>query len=332
MALLVSMPEQCAQGIIPVATAFEGSAMSTDLPVISIVTPCLNRSQFIEEAIQSVLRQDYPYVEHIVVDGVSTDGTLEILRRYQHLRVISEPDNGLYDALNKGLRLARGEIVGQVNSDDCYANDIFSTVARRFMGDPELDAVCGGAIAFDENADGRRVTIADYQKPHHKELSFHNFTCGVPIINARFFRRRVYERVGLYDTRYPITADRDFMLRVALAGVKNAPLEGLVYHYRRHPGSQTLNSEGPSVAARSHEHLDMCERYLRRDGIPPEARRHCKLWHALATAKAARWELRSMRLRDAWRYLARAHRYDVAWSWSLASVVMARIFALLRNR
>jgi glycosyltransferase involved in cell wall biosynthesis len=306
--------------------------MNADLPMISIVTPCLNRSQFIEEAIQSVLQQDYPHVEHIVVDGGSIDGTLEILRRYHHLRVISEPDNGLYDALNKAIRLAKGEIIGQLNSDDSYADNIFSNVARRFVDDPELDTVCGGATVFDEDAEGNRATNAEYQKSRNKELSFYNITLGVPIINARFFRRRVYERVGLFDMRYPISADRDFLMRVAVAGVKSASLEGLVYHYRRHPDSLSINREGSRVGALLKEHMDMSERYLQRVGLPPEAHRHCRLWHTRETFRTALQELFRLRFRDALRYMVLGWHYDAAWSWSLACMAMARVFSLPRNR
>ena len=95
------------------------------LPIITIITPSLNRAKFIEEAIKSVLNQDYPPVEHIIMDGGSTDGTLDILNSYSHLTVISQPDHGMYDAINKGIRMAKGNIIGIRNSDDYYEPNFF---------------------------------------------------------------------------------------------------------------------------------------------------------------------------------------------------------------
>ena len=115
-------------------------------PFFSIVTPCLNRAGIVESAVESALAQNYPAFEHIVIDGGSTDGTLEVLARYAHLHVISEPDRNLYDAINKGLRLARGEVVGLLNSDDRYASGAFAAAAEIFA-DPAVELVIGGAEA-----------------------------------------------------------------------------------------------------------------------------------------------------------------------------------------
>ena len=118
-------------------------------PRLSIITPSLNRARYIEEAIESVLRQNYSDIEHIIIDGGSTDGTFEILARYPHLKTISEPDNGMYDALNKGLNIATGEIVGFLNSDDVYAENIFLLVVKQFEN-PEIQATAGRARFFEQ--------------------------------------------------------------------------------------------------------------------------------------------------------------------------------------
>ncbi|MGO8972547.1 MAG: glycosyltransferase family 2 protein [Steroidobacteraceae bacterium] len=106
--------------------------MNAAIPMISVITPSYNQGAYIEQTIRSVLDQNYGHVEHIVIDGGSTDDTVEILKRYPHLIWISEKDRGQADALNKGLRLARGEIVGWINSDDYYQPSIFGSVARHF--------------------------------------------------------------------------------------------------------------------------------------------------------------------------------------------------------
>ncbi|MBI2902070.1 MAG: glycosyltransferase [Candidatus Methylomirabilis oxyfera] len=284
--------------------------MNADGHLISIVTPCLNRRQFIEEAIQSVVRQDYPDVEHIIVDGGSTDGTLEVLRRYPHLRVISERDRSLFDALNKGIGLARGEILGHLNSDDFYRENVFAQVARRFAADPHIDVVYGEATVFEQRADGTRRTVAHYSAPRDIEMSFYNITIGVPIINARFFRRRVYEQVGLYDMHYRIAADRDFLLRVALAGARSESLGCLVYHYRQHHGSLSISGQGVQRRKMLSEHLKIAERYLQADGVSSQARHYCRLWHAREAMVGILLALRQMRFGEAVRYGRRVWRYD----------------------
>ena len=103
--------------------------LNNKLPTITTITPSLNRAKFIDEAIKSVLNQDYPHVEHIIIDGGSTDGTLDVLALYPNLKVISEPDQGIYDAINKGIRMAKGDIIGILNSDDYYEPNFFSELA-----------------------------------------------------------------------------------------------------------------------------------------------------------------------------------------------------------
>ena len=286
--------------------------MSVSPPRISIVTPCLNRAEFLGEAIESVLAQKYSDVEHIMIDGGSTDGTLPLLARYDHLRVISEPDTGLYDALNKGLRLATGEIIGHLNSDDAYAPEVFALIAAAFQ-DPSVDAVFGGAEVLVGASLQDASVVRRFITPREIELSVENVTHGICITNARFFRRRVYERVGYTDLRYRIASDRDFLLRVALTEPKAALLSQVVYRYRMHPGSLTINRDEPHAVRVRDEYLTIAEEHLRDPALPASARRSCRFWHARESATGALqaalvgdWPLarccarRGMRVSGAW--------------------------------
>ena len=290
-------------------------------PRISIVTPCLNRARYLGAAIESVRAQNFPDVEHIVVDGMSTDGTVELLARHPHLRVIREPDTGLYDALNKGLRAASGDIVGHLNSDDLYAPGVFAAVAEAFA-DPQVDAVFGGAEVFEGDTPEERRVVRRFTRREEIELSVFNTTVGVPITNARFFHRRVYERVGYTDLRYRIAADRDFLLRVALTEPRAVLLDRVIYQYRMHPGSLTINRDEAAAAKVRDEYLAIAEDFLAKSELPEEARRCCRQWHERESALAALRALQG----GAWtrfRYYARRGlRTNAAWP-----VMLARHFA-----
>ena len=203
-------------------------------PRFSIITPCMNSAKFIRNAIDSVLAQNYPNYEHIIIDGGSTDGTLEILKEYPHLLFISEPDKNLYDAINKGIRLATGEIIGHLNSDDFYTEDVFGEIARLFQQYPDADLVCGKASVFeDDPKTNTRKIVAIYEE----HLSLESITLKPPIINGKFFRKCLYARFGLYNIDYPIVSDREFLLRIAVNDVKSIGCDKVVYNYRQHPES-----------------------------------------------------------------------------------------------
>jgi glycosyltransferase involved in cell wall biosynthesis len=282
------------------------------IPRISIVTPCLNRVEFIEEAIESVLAQKYPLIEHIVVDGGSTDGTLQRLARYANLRVISEPDRGLYDALNKGLRMATGEVIGHLNSDDAYAPGAFAKFAAAFA-DPTVDAVYGGADIIEgaRLSEGRLVRRFDARA--EIELSFANLTHGVPITNARMFRRTVYERVGYADLRYRIASDRDFLLRVARSHPKSVLLESVVYLYRMHPGSLTITRDPEQERRARAEYLSIAEELLADRALAAEAHRCARKWHSRESATAAVAAMKQRRWREARDYCIEGFRQNPLW-------------------
>jgi glycosyltransferase involved in cell wall biosynthesis len=276
---------------------------------LTIVTPTLNRAHLLEPAIQSVLAQQWPDVEHLVVDGMSTDGTPELLAKYPHLRVIREPDSGLYDALNKGIRAATGEVIGHLNSDDEYLPGTFARVAAAFA-DPALDAVSGGAEILGENDAVRQRFL----RPSEIALTFENVTVGGALIpNARFFRRTFYDRVGLYRPDLHVAADREFLFRAVLAQPKSVVVEQLFYRYRWHPESLTF-SESPEKEARwRDEYLQLAEHYLDTAGLPPEAHAGARRWHLRESAQAATRALLSGHFSAARRYAARGLRRHATW-------------------
>jgi glycosyltransferase involved in cell wall biosynthesis len=248
-------------------------------PLISIVTPTFNRASMIGAAIESVLSQGYPKIEHIIVDAASTDGTAEVLARYPHLRVISEPDRGVYDGLNKGIRAARGEIIGHLNSDDIYLPNAFNAMARRFAETPDLDVVSGGATISTIDDAGRRSVVRRLDTPAHRALTYATGTADAPMSNARFFHRRIYESLGLYDADLALAADCDFLIRVALARPKTAEIDAVVYDYLSHPGSLTLRRGGELPIPSYFEALRVAERYMHDPSAPEELRARCKAMH-----------------------------------------------------
>ncbi|WP_157961297.1 glycosyltransferase family 2 protein [Microvirga flavescens] len=201
----------------------------------TIVTPTLNRRALLEQALDSVLAQRHGNVEHIVVDGGSTDGTLEMLKERAGVTVLRDRGLGLYDAINLGIDSASGDVIGLLNSDDLYAPGAFAVAEQGFASAPEADAVCGKAELFDESG-----VLERYDDPRDLALDPHAALIGACIPNARFFRREVFDKVGLFSLDYPHIADRHFLARTLIAGLKTVPLDALVYRYRQHGGSLTF--------------------------------------------------------------------------------------------
>ena len=178
---------------------------------VSIITSCYNREATVCGAIESVLAQDYPDIEYIVVDGASRDGSMEVVRKYQDkiARVISEPDHGMYEAINKGIRMATGDVIGLVHSDDfLYDEHVISDVVKEFER-TGADFVYGDGI-FVDAADTKRV-IRNWKGGSYSRWKV---KCGwLPLHPTCYIRRDVMLREGLYNESYKIAADTDLLVR-----------------------------------------------------------------------------------------------------------------------
>lgn len=182
---------------------------------ITIVTATYNSSTTLRDTIESVLSQTYLDYEHIVVDGKSKDATLDIVREYElryqgKLRYISEPDKGIYDAMNKGIRMATGDVVGLLNSDDFYtSNDVLEHVARA-LSDPNVDAVYGD-IHYVNDDDLTHCVRYYSSRVFRRGLMRMGF---MPAHPSFYCRRAIYERYGTFDTSLRIAADFENLLRL----------------------------------------------------------------------------------------------------------------------
>jgi glycosyltransferase involved in cell wall biosynthesis len=189
-------------------TMLDGSSW----PRASIVTPSCNQGRFIEEAILCVKNQDYPNIEHIIIDGGSTDETLDVIQRYEgtyKMRWVSEPDEGQADALNKGFKLVRGEVLGWLNADDTYQPGAVGSAVAWLQSHPAVDLVYGGFNFISEGGE----TLYTHIPP---KFSLEKLLYGDIIPQAAmFFRRRMIEEIGGVDLNLHYVMDWEFVLRIA---------------------------------------------------------------------------------------------------------------------
>jgi len=299
-------------------------------PLLSIVTPCLNRVSLVAQAIESVQRQDYPCVEHIVMDGGSTDGTLDVLRRYPHVNVTSEKDRGLYDALNKAIRRARGAVVGHINSDDLYEPQVFGAVMQAFAAHPEADAVVGGALTFEDTPAG--VAVTQRYAPLTAQEFLRRATQGVIITNAWFFRRRVYEKIGFFSPDYALAADRDFLLRFWQAGCVFVPLNLPVYRYRAHGGSLTIGDmRSIGTVKLLDEYLRLAQR-LHRDAVDARLRSCARAWVRATALEKVIVFARNGQFAQARAAAARQLSEDPGWLFYVSGVLPGKVLSSCRRR
>ena len=185
---------------------------------ITVVTPCLDSAGTIGETLASVASQLAPGDEHLVVDGGSSDGTIEILEAHPHVRYVSEPDRGLADAMNKGIRLARGELVGWLNADDVLLPGALEAVRAAARERPDAGWITAPCLIIDEDGREIRRAITAYKRAllrlhSHRWLLVQNYIASP----ATYVRKPLYERVGPFDERYRYSMDYDMWLRLAAA-------------------------------------------------------------------------------------------------------------------
>ncbi len=212
-----------------------------EAPLITVITPSYNQARFIERTIKSVLSQAYPRLEYIIIDGGSTDGTIEILKRYSNsLRWVSEKDSGQTSAINKGIRMSSGEIIGYLNSDDLYEQGALEKVADFFLENPSCKwatGLCGIVDAADAEV---RTVVKQYKNLLLRHFNSYATLLATNYISqpATFLKREVFTEFGFFDENEDRVMDYEFWLRI---GRTHAPcvINDYLARFRVHAQSKT---------------------------------------------------------------------------------------------
>lgn len=208
-------------------------------PKLSIVTPSYNQSKFIEETIRSVLLQGYPNLEYIIMDGASTDGSADIIRKYEPWLSywVSEPDKGQSNAINKGFQQSTGTILAWINSDDTYEKDALSSVVTFMEKNPLDDVVYGNAFIVNEEG----YELAQMRTiPFNPKAFIHN-TVHIPVQSAVFWRREIFLKAGGIDEDLRYAMDVDLLVKFIEAGANFGFLREFLGTYRCHGESKTFS-------------------------------------------------------------------------------------------
>ena len=219
-------------------------------PLVSVITPSFNSSRYLRATLDSVATQTYSPIEHIIVDGGSTDDTLRIVGEFPKARLFTGSDSGMYDAINQGMRSASGEITAYLNSDDLYFSDTVERVVRYFTTHPRIDLVFGNCLYVDQ--DGEILFIRKY--PRFKWRMYAVLDGSTMPQQSCFWRRSILERVGYFDTSFKMAGDFEFFIRAGkTAGIGKVTGRPLA-QFRFHEGMQTLSRKSLNDAEISRIH------------------------------------------------------------------------------
>jgi glycosyltransferase involved in cell wall biosynthesis len=296
--------------------------MTPDNPRLSVIMPTLNAAARLRDALASLAGQDAD-IEAVLVDGGSGDETVAIAAAQPGLRVVSAAGSSIYEALNRGIAETRTPALVFLNADDILLPGALAAWRDALARAPECGIARGRATFVEIDAAGAPIAIARANSRAAGPLTAELLLRGPCAINSLCVRRSVFDRIGPFDTRYRLAADRDWMLRAFEAGVGIVEFDRPVYRYLSHAGSSTLDRSRRNYALIRCEHLDIAARNLATIGLGnPSLARALRRWHAAETAMLAWHQARALEVNSLGSTLARATRLDAAWPLTLAGESM----------
>jgi glycosyltransferase involved in cell wall biosynthesis len=260
--------------------------MPSAAPLFTIITPTLNASATLEDAVCSAMGQGIEY-EHLIMDGCSSDRTLEIAHSFPHLTVHSGRDRGLYDAMNRGAFFARGEWLIFLQADDWLPEGALAAFRAAMEKNPAAEILTGSAEAVRQI--GENLWDSQWQRTSDadKALTIENIALGEPMLNARTIRKSLFKKVGPFDLAYSLASDRDFLLKLTALQPQAATVDAPTYRYRWHEGSRTMNA-GNSLSRRlTAENLAIARKHLSTRSWSAEDKLSLRDWHSRQSLQAA---------------------------------------------
>lgn len=289
---------------------------------VSVIIPSTDQSAFLGEALASIAAPEGVTTEIILVHDGRQSFVAPFASRYQALRVISGHGRGPTYAVNLGLAAASGDWVAFVSSDDRLCRNALTSLIAAGIRRPEIDIWSGGARFFRTSAVGEEVVAGSAWRREATRLSLRNVLDGLPLWSARFYRRAVFDRIGPLDDRFAELSDREFLVRAVVAGVPEAALDAVVYEYRMHDASRTLDRAQRRVLQYLDGHVELARKWASDPNAPAEVRDKFRGWHGRETARLMYYQLRRRRLRDAIRTGVRESRCLPGW-WMRAPSALA---------
>jgi glycosyltransferase involved in cell wall biosynthesis len=259
--------------------------LESSLPKITIIIGVLNMQRYLGAAIDSVLQQNYPNVELIIMDGLSTDGTLDVIKHYdKHIAYwVSQKDKGHCDACNNAIDVASGDFVILLNADDTLGENLLHKVAAIYAMKPETKIITCGVRIFEKDARQNVRILKEITRPEKLQITLHNMLFELPVINARFFHKDIFHTFGKFhathaDGSYNLSNDRDYLVNLALAGIQSEIIPEPLYLYFSHEESLTFSQKNQIKTRR--EHIKIAEKYLQQPAPGPAQKKLIRAWLA----------------------------------------------------
>ena len=285
----------------------------TSAPRITVITIVRNAEKTLKKAINSVLTQAYSNLEYIIIDGGSTDETVNIIKSYcSHLSYWhSKPDRGGNDAYNIGLQHATGDIVSFLNADDWYEDNILQSVAQSFIQNQQPDVITCYTKIVKKTKEGKFKTFKNFNNAKQLELTLSNILFATPLINARFFKRSLFSKIGVFkpldkEGNYLISADRELLIRAYQASVSQIILDKLGYVYLAHADSQTMSTNKDTLIKVLKEHLQICKHHLSQDFLSHQDKQMMNRWKNDQTRRLISAYIKSYQFKNAFKRLVTA--------------------------